>query len=63
MTALITIYAITWVLETIGLAFFWGMPGPALCGFFGMGAMLTWSLLKIFPRLLGGVNRINKGDL
>jgi uncharacterized membrane protein len=40
------IYAITWLLETIGLAIFWGQPRPALVGFLGMGAMLAWAWLQ-----------------
>ena len=39
------IYAITWLLETVGLGILWRQPGPALCGFLGMGAMLLWALL------------------
>ncbi len=35
---LLLVYTITWLLQSIGLAFFWAMPGPALCGFVGMGA-------------------------
>jgi lycopene beta-cyclase len=37
---LLTIYAITWVLETLGLAVFWGMVGPALIGCAAMGGLL-----------------------
>ncbi len=29
---LLVIYTITWFLEVVGLALFWGMPGPALAG-------------------------------
>ena len=36
------IYAITWLLETVGLGVFWKQPAPALCGFLGMGGMLAW---------------------
>jgi putative membrane protein len=36
------IYAATWVLQTVGQIFFWGLPGPASCGFFAMG---LWVLL------------------
>jgi putative membrane protein len=39
------VYAITWVLETVGLGLLWRQPGPALCGFLGMGSMLVWALL------------------
>jgi hypothetical protein len=41
---LLAVYTLTWVLETFGLAVFWGLPGPALCGFVGMGVLvvLAW---------------------
>lgn len=41
---LLVIYTLTWALQTIGLAFFWNMPGPALVGFFAMGifVVLAW---------------------
>jgi uncharacterized membrane protein len=39
------VYAITWLLETVGLGILWRQAGPALCGFAGMGAMLAWALL------------------
>jgi putative membrane protein len=31
------IYTATWFLQTVALAAFWGKPGPAVFGFFGMG--------------------------
>ena len=34
---LIVIYTITWALEMMGLALFWGQPGPAFIGGLGMG--------------------------
>lgn len=40
--ALLTVYVVTWLLESIGLAVFWGLPGPAVFGFLAMGAMLAW---------------------
>ena len=40
---LVIIYVITWLLETGGLAVFWGLPGPALVGFVAMGGMLLWA--------------------
>jgi putative membrane protein len=40
---LLTVYIITWLLQSIGQAFFWGLPGPALVGFLGMGGMLAWA--------------------
>ena len=41
---LIWIYALTWIFQTIGLGIFWGLPGPALAGFIGMGlpVWLAW---------------------
>jgi lycopene beta-cyclase len=41
---LLIIYTITWFLETFGLLFFWGLPGPALVGGVVMGlfAWLGW---------------------
>ena len=41
---LLAVYTLTWLLETVGLAAFWGLPGPALCGFVGMGVfvLLAW---------------------
>lgn len=38
------IYMITWLLEAGGLLVFWGLPGPALVGFVGMGifVLLAW---------------------
>lgn len=40
VTPLLTIYGIVWVLQTIGMAFFWGLVAPALVGFVGMGAFV-----------------------
>lgn len=41
---LLTIYGITWALESIGQAAFWGLPGPAVFGFIGMGVCLFAAL-------------------
>lgn len=43
---LLLIYTITWLLESIGLIFFWGLPGPGLVGFIGMGSLLWLVYLK-----------------
>ena len=41
---LMLIYTITWLLQTTGLGFFWGMSGPALVGGIAMGlfSVLGW---------------------
>jgi putative membrane protein len=43
-TPLIVIYALVWLIEAAGQALFWGLPGPALWGFVGMGVFvaLAW---------------------
>jgi putative membrane protein len=42
---LTAIYALTWLLETVGLGVIWRQPGPAAWGFLGMGGMLLWAWL------------------
>lgn len=37
------VYAVVWFLQSIGLAVFWGMAGPAFFGCISMGAFLVWS--------------------
>jgi putative membrane protein len=37
---LLILYTITWFLESFGLLFFWGLPGPALVGCLTMGGLL-----------------------
>lgn len=41
---LLLVYTITWFLQSVGLAWFWGMTGPALSGAVGMGifVLLAW---------------------
>jgi putative membrane protein len=39
---LLLIYVTTWLLQSIGQAFFWAMPGPALIGFLTMGSFVFW---------------------
>jgi len=41
---LLLVYTITWALEAMGLAFFWGLPGPAAAGGLAVGffALLAW---------------------
>ena len=43
------IYALTWLLETGGLAIIWRQPSPAMYGFLGMGGMLRWAWLTNRP--------------
>jgi putative membrane protein len=40
---LMLIYTLTWIFQGIALGFFWGQPGPAICGFLGMGVFVGWS--------------------
>ena len=41
---LLIIYALTWLIEVVGQVVFWGLYGPALCGFVAMGVFvaLAW---------------------
>ena len=43
-TPLIVIYALVWLIEAVGQVFVWGLRGPALFGFIGMGVFvaLAW---------------------
>jgi hypothetical protein len=34
------------VMETVGLMLFWGLTGPALAGFVGMGSLAVWSMWR-----------------
>jgi uncharacterized membrane protein len=43
---LAVIYTLTWLLQAVGLALFWNLPLPALCGFIGMGAFTLHFWLK-----------------
>lgn len=40
------VFAITWFLETFGLLFFWGLPGPAIGGGFIMGGLMAWAIIR-----------------
>jgi lycopene beta-cyclase len=40
------VYGLTWLLQSVGLGFFWHLPGPATVCFLGMGAMLLWAILR-----------------
>jgi putative membrane protein len=41
---LLAIYLVTWLLETVGQAAIWGLPGSALVGFVGMGVFVGMAL-------------------
>jgi uncharacterized membrane protein len=43
---LLAVYSITWFLSLFGQLFFWGLPGPALCGGLAMGGILAWAILR-----------------
>ena len=43
---LAVIYTLTWLLQAAGLAIFWNLPLPAICGFVGMGAFTLRFWLK-----------------
>ncbi len=47
LESLAIVYTTTWLLQTVGLAFFFSLPGPALAGFLGMGifSALAWRRL------------------
>jgi uncharacterized membrane protein len=38
---LLVVYTLTWLLETVSLIIFWGLPGPAVCGYIAMGILAT----------------------
>ena len=43
----VTVYAITWFLQTVGQGLFWQMPGPALVGGVVMGFFLLLAYLRV----------------
>lgn len=44
---LLIVYGIVWALQSIGLAVFWGQPGPAAFGFLSMGGLLLWAIKSL----------------
>jgi uncharacterized membrane protein len=44
---LLIIYAVTWIFQAIGLGLFWGLPGPALAGFLGMGLFTVLAYFSV----------------
>lgn len=47
LAPLLLVYVTTWLLESIGLAFFFQLPGPALVGFLGMGVFVLAIVLRL----------------
>lgn len=45
---LLIIYSLTWLLQSIGLAVFWGLAGPALAGSLGMGIFVYLAVRNYF---------------
>ncbi len=45
--ALFLVYATTWLLESVGLTFYFQLPGPALVGFLLMGGVVSVALYKL----------------
>lgn len=43
---LLVVYGIVWLFQTIGQMFFWGLPGPGIVGFAGMGLLLLLVRLR-----------------
>ena len=43
---MLLLYGLTWGLQSVGQAFFWGQPGPAMVGFGVMGAFLVGALAR-----------------
>lgn len=43
---MLPIYVITWLFESLGLLFFWNLPGPALVGFVAMGSLVWLALVS-----------------
>jgi len=44
VSSLWLIYALTWLLQAVGLGIFWKEAGPALVGLMGMGLFVLWAL-------------------
>jgi lycopene beta-cyclase len=48
--SLLLIYTTTWLLESVGLAFFFGLPGPAVVGFVVMGGLVMMAGRGVIKR-------------
>jgi len=47
---LLIVYTSIWLLKSVGLGIFWGIPGPALVGFIFMGAVTIIAWRAFFSR-------------
>ncbi len=45
--ALLLVYSTAWLLESVGLGLFFGLPGPATAGFAGMGIFAAFAWRKV----------------
>ncbi|MCS6834979.1 MAG: carotenoid biosynthesis protein [Anaerolineae bacterium] len=51
---LVVIYASVWFLQSVGLAWFWGQPGPALFGSLAMGLVMFLAYKRSTARSCAG---------
>lgn len=52
---LLILYTIIWLLQTGGLLLFWGLPGPAVAGFLGMGTMVILSIRRFHDETISQI--------
>ncbi len=50
--ALLLVYSTAWLLESVGLGLFFGLPGPAAAGFAGMGIFVVLAWRKVLAGLI-----------
>jgi hypothetical protein len=53
---LLMVYVVTWLLQTIGQLLLWGMPGPAMSGFVGMGLFVAFAWRGLMSGATIGAN-------
>lgn len=58
----VTVYAITWFLQTVGQALFWQMPGPAIVGGIVMGSFLLLAYWSNQQSLVGSYPNSDQAD-
>jgi lycopene beta-cyclase len=44
---LFAVYVVTCLLQTVGQGVFWSQPGPAICGFLGMGGFIVLAARRV----------------